>query len=195
MSTPYEERIVKQLRELGISPTYGADRGLPLCIEPPEVVLIGLDIFGRARHLAPEAATQWGAMREAAQGEGIELLLVSAFRSVDYQRSIFDRKLAQGIPIDEILRINAAPGYSEHHTGRAVDLATRGCPPLTEAFDTTDAFAWLTANASRFGFEMTYPRNNPYGIVYEPWIWALGSPSPNPKAQIPNPKAQIPNQD
>jgi D-alanyl-D-alanine carboxypeptidase len=169
----YEERIAQHLRELGISPSYAADRSLPLCVEPPEVVLIGMDIFGRARHLEPEAAQQWSAMRDAAKAAEIELLLVSAFRGVDYQRSIFDRKLAEGVPLDDILRVNAAPGYSEHHTGRAVDIATRGCPPLTEAFETTNAFEWLTRNAGRFGFEMSYPRDNPYGIVYEPWHWAM----------------------
>ena len=171
--TEYEQRIDEHLRELGINPAYAADRGLPLCVEPPEVVLIGLDIFGRARHLEPQAARQWAAMREAATLDGIELLVVSAFRSVDYQRAMFDRKLAQGLTLDEILHVNAAPGYSEHHTGRAVDIATRGCPPLTEAFDTTEAFAWLSGNAARFGFEMTYPRNNRHGIVYEPWHWAM----------------------
>jgi zinc D-Ala-D-Ala carboxypeptidase len=171
--TSYQERIDQHLRELGISPSYGVDRGLPLCVEPPEVVLIGLDIFGRARHLEPEAAQQWSAMREAANADGIELLLVSAFRGVDYQRDIFNRKLAQGIPLDDILRVNAAPGYSEHHTGRAVDLATRGCPPLTEAFETTAAFEWLARNAARFRFEMTFPRGNPHGIAYEPWHWAI----------------------
>ena len=173
MPSAYETRIDSHLRELGISPSYGAERGLPLCVEPPEVVLIGLDIFGRARHLEPVAARQWGAMREAAKAAEIELLLVSAFRTVDYQRSIFDRKLAKGVAIDEILQVHAAPGYREHHTGRAVDIATRGCPPLTETFEETQAFMWLTANALRFGFEMTYPRNNPYGMVYEPWHWAM----------------------
>jgi zinc D-Ala-D-Ala carboxypeptidase len=171
--TPYEERIAQHLRELGISPSYGADRGLPLCVEPPEVVLIGLDIFGRARQLEPHAAQQWSAMREAAGAAGIELLLVSAFRDVEYQRSIFDRKLGQGVPLDDILRVNAAPGYSEHHTGRAVDIASRGCPPLTEGFETTTVFEWLTRNASRFGFEMSYPRGNRYGMAYEPWHWAI----------------------
>ena len=170
--TAYEERIEQHLRELGISVSYAADRDLPLCTEPPDVVLVGLDIFGRARHLEPAAAQEWARMRDAAKADGIELLLVSAFRSVDYQRAIIDRKLAQGIPLEDILRITAAPGYSEHHTGRAVDIATRGCAPLTEAFDATDAFAWLTANAGRFGFSMTYPRNNRHGIVYEPWHWA-----------------------
>ena len=171
--TTYERRIEQHLRELGLPPTYAAERGLPLCVEPPEVVLIGLDIFGRARHLEAGAAQQWAAMRDAAGGDGIELLLVSAFRSVDYQRAIFDRKLAHGTPIADILRVNAPPGYSEHHTGRAVDIATRGCPPLTEAFESTDAFAWLTAHAPRFGFAMTYTRNSPSGIVYEPWHWAM----------------------
>jgi zinc D-Ala-D-Ala carboxypeptidase len=173
VATEYEERIEQHLRELGISPSYGLDRGLRLCVEPPEVVLIGLDIFGRARHLEPLAARQWAVMRDAATADGIELLLVSAFRSVDYQRAIFDRKLARGAAIEEILLVNAAPGYSEHHTGRAIDLATRGCPPLTEAFQTTEAFAWLTKNAGRFGFDMTFPPDNPYGIAYEPWHWAL----------------------
>jgi len=178
---PYDERISQHLRELGISPSYALDRGLPLCVEPAEVVLIGLDIFGRARHLEPEAAQHWSAMREAATAHDIELLLVSAFRDVDYQRSIFDRKLAQGIALDDILRVNAAPGYSEHHTGRAVDIASRGCPPLTEAFETTAVFEWLTRNAGRFGFEMSYPRGNRYGMAYEPWHWGMpnfqGSPS------------------
>ena len=169
----YEERIAEHLRELGISPSYAADRELPLCVEPSEVMLVGLDIFGRPRHLEPEAARQWSAMRDTAKADGIELLLVSAFRGVDYQRSIFDRKLAQGVPLDDILRVNAAPGYSEHHTGRAVDIASRGCPPLTEAFEATSAFEWLTRNARRFGFEMSYPRGNPYGMAYEPWHWAF----------------------
>jgi D-alanyl-D-alanine carboxypeptidase len=173
--TAYAERIAQHLQELGIDASYGAERGLPLCEEPQEVVLVGLDIFGRARHLEPAAAKQWGAMREAAMADGVELLLVSAFRSVDYQRAIVDRKLSQGVSVDEILRVNAAPGYSDHHTGRAVDIATRGCPPLTEAFETTDAFRWLTNHAVRFEFEMTFPRDNPHGIAYEPWHWALRS--------------------
>jgi D-alanyl-D-alanine carboxypeptidase len=176
--TAYSTRIAQHLKELGISASYGEERGLPLCEEPPEVVLVGLDIFGRARHLEPAASRRWSEMREAAKADGIELLLVSAFRSVEYQRAIFDRKLRQGTPIDDILRVNAAPGYSEHHTGRAVDIATRGCPPLTEAFEMTDTFEWLVRHAGDFEFVMSFPRNNPHGIVYEPWHWAMRAPAP-----------------
>jgi len=74
------------------------------------------------------------------------------------------------------LKVNTPPGYSEHHTGRAVDLATPGCPPLTEEFETTAAFAWLVRHAHRFGFTMRYPRGNRFGIAYEPWHWAVQEP-------------------
>ena len=74
--------------------------------------------------------------------------------------------------ITDILEVNTAPGYSEHHTGRAVDIATPGSRPLTEDFESTDAFRWLQAEATGFGFAMTYPRDNPWGIIYEPWHWS-----------------------
>ena len=56
-----------------------------------------------------------------------------------------------------------------------LDIATRGCPPLTEAFDATEVFAWLTEHAGRSNFVLSYPRDNPFGIVYEPWHWAMES--------------------
>ena len=58
-----------------------------------------------------------------------------------------------------------------HHTGRAVDIATPGVPPLTEAFERSDAFRWLEKNATNHGFSMSYPRGNALGYVYEPWHW------------------------
>jgi D-alanyl-D-alanine carboxypeptidase len=103
----------------------------------------------------------------------VSLWLVSAFRSVDYQRQIRERKLAAGQSVAEILRVGAPPGYSEHHTGRAIDLAAAGCEPLTEEFERTPEFAWLAAHTGEFGFSMPYKRNNRYGFVYEPWHWSL----------------------
>jgi len=40
---------------------------------------------------------------------------------------------------------------------------------LVEDFDRTEAFRWLQANGKRFHFEISFPRNNPYGVAYEPW--------------------------
>jgi D-alanyl-D-alanine carboxypeptidase len=161
-------------RELNIPPDYATSRFLELQIEPPTLVDIGKDIFDRPQWLTPEAAEHWSKMRRAADAEGISLLVVSAFRSVEYQREIFRRKLTQGQCLAEILAVNAAPGYSEHHTGRALDLTVAGCEPLCEAFEQTPAFTWLTGNALGFNFSLSLPRNNPHGFVYEPWHWVYG---------------------
>jgi D-alanyl-D-alanine carboxypeptidase len=169
----YERQVRAMLDELGVPSWYGCDPFLPVCREAAELVSIGPDLFGREQRLAPRAADAWAAMRDAAARDGIVLDLVSAFRTVEYQRRIIERKIAAGIPVDEILRVSAAPGYSEHHTGCAIDLTTPGSEPLEEEFEHTAAFRWLVRNAGRFGFAMSYPRDNAYGIIYEPWHWAF----------------------
>lgn len=141
--------------------------------EATELVSVGLDIQGREQKLAPAAAKAWSEMKAAAARDGETLELVSAFRSVDYQKGIIQRKLAAGQSWEQILRVSALPGYSEHHTGRTVDITTLTSEPLTEAFENTSAFRWLTTHADKFGFTMTYPRGNPYGIAYEPWHWTF----------------------
>jgi D-alanyl-D-alanine carboxypeptidase len=110
-------------------------------------------------------------MRAAAERDGIALIPVSGFRSVARQTLIIRRKLAAGQRIDAILKLVAAPGYSEHHTGRALDIGTPGQPLLEESFAGTPAFKWLRRHASRFHFTLSYPRRNPHGIAYEPWHW------------------------
>lgn len=158
--------------ELGIPADYGAAGSLPTFDEATELVEVGPNLVGRMQRLAPEAARQWQAMVDAADSIGIRLLIVSGFRGFDYQAGLIRKKLEAGQAIEDILEVNTAPGFSEHHTGRAVDIATPGSRPLTEEFEHTDAFRWLTARAVEFGFSMTYPRDNPWGISYEPWHWA-----------------------
>ena len=113
----------------------------------------------------------WYEIRNAAESDGIRLQVVSAYRSVDYQVSIIERKRLAGQSIKEILKVSAAPGYSEHHSGSALDIGCPGSPPLEECFETTAAFEWLTENAVDYGFRLSYPRNNRHGIGYEPWHW------------------------
>jgi D-alanyl-D-alanine carboxypeptidase len=165
----HEERIADILRELGAMPRAGSK----LFPEACELVSVGSDIQGREQRLTPQAAVAWSEMRSAAERDGQTLQLVSAFRSVDYQKQIIKRKLAAGQSWEQILRVSALPGYSEHHTGRTIDITTPGCEPLTEEFEKTSAFRWLSTRAGKFGFTMTYPRNNPFGIAYEPWHWTF----------------------
>jgi zinc D-Ala-D-Ala carboxypeptidase len=159
-------------RALGIPPDYGRHPFRPEYIEARYLVEVGIDSRGRAHRLAPDAAWAWSRMVEAARADGVQLTLVSGFRSIEYQCEIFRRKLAAGATIDAILRVNAAPGFSQHHTGCAVDVGTPGRESLTEEFEDTDAFRWLVAHAQTFGFSMSYPRDNPFGFTYEPWHWA-----------------------
>ena len=169
----YEERVARTLAKLGIPASYGSERGLPFYAEAKQLVSVGTDIYGRDRQLAPYAALRWAELVAAAHRDGITVQLVSAFRGLEYQRQIFERKLAAGTSLAQILEVNVPPGYSEHHTGRAVDVTAPGCPPLSEEFEATAAFEWLARQAHRFGFAMTYPRGNPFRVAYEPWHWAV----------------------
>lgn len=160
-------------QELGIPDDYGVDASLPVFPEAVELVEVGPNLVGRMQSLTPAAASQWQAMVSAANDDGMMLMIVSGFRSIEYQAALIRRKINTGQTIGEILRVNAAPGYSEHHTGRAVDIATPGSRPLTEEFESSDAFIWLCSNARRFGFSLSYPRDNPRGFTYEPWHWSI----------------------
>ena len=174
MTTPlsYAERITAILRALKIPETFAATTAMPLQLEAADLVSVGVDIYGRDQRLTPDAAQRWKAMQTAAESDGVSLLLVSAFRSVEYQLGIWERKLVAGKQIPDILAVSAPPGYSEHHTGRAIDLTTSGCAPVTEEFEQTKAFEWLVVRAGEFGFAMTYPRGNRFGVDYEPWHWS-----------------------
>ena len=129
-------------------------------------------VDGETTHrLHPEALDAWINLANAAGGARVSLHVVSAFRSKERQSEIIARKRAMGLSDEEIFRFSAPPGHSEHHTGRAIDINTSDCEPLEEDFENTKAFRWLQNNASDFGFRLSYPRDNEYGIGYEPWHW------------------------
>ncbi len=167
----YRQKVRRLHQELGIPRDYAKRSGLPLQLEARELVEVEPDVFGRIPRLAPEALDAWSRMRDAAAADEIRLQMVSAFRSPEYQRDIFLNKLGRGQSISEILAVNAAPGYSEHHTGLAIDLSCPGFPHLSEEFETSPAFHWLLEKAGDFGFRLSFPRANPHGVMYEPWHW------------------------
>ncbi|ALB01624.1 D-alanyl-D-alanine carboxypeptidase [Francisella persica ATCC VR-331] len=137
-----------------------------------DLVSAGKDFFGRDLLLEKNTYKAWLALKQAAANDGVSLFIVSGFRSYEYQQKIIDRKLASGQTLEQIMKVNALPGESEHHTGRAIDLTTGDEKEvLTESFEKTYAFEWLTKNAYKYGFKLSFPRNNDYGFVYEPWHW------------------------
>jgi D-alanyl-D-alanine carboxypeptidase len=163
--------LAQSLHMLGITPALLQARGLQPCAEATQLTVAEVGPEGREFLLEPAAARAWQAMKEAAARDGLALCLVSAFRSVGRQTEILRDKLTAGESIEEALRWVAPPGYSEHHSGRAVDIGVPGEPALEESFETSDAFAWLQAHAASHGFHLSYPRGNPSGYGYEPWHW------------------------
>ena len=93
---------------------------------------------------------------------------------------LFQKALAKHGSEELAGRWVARPGYSEHHTGLAIDLGEEASPACDVAtkFEETRAFQWLQAHAGQFGYEMSYPRGNETGINYEPWHWRfVGTPA------------------
>lgn len=176
----YRQRIARLHRELGIPSDYARRHGMPLQLECTDLVETEADVFGRQPLLEAAAFAAWRRMKAGALKEGVELLIVSAYRSVDYQTNIFAAKLSRGLPLTDILKVNAAPGFSEHHTGTAVDIGCRAVEHLSEDFEDSEAFRWLTDRADDFGFRLSFGRDNPFGVTYEPWHWRyVGESSPN----------------
>jgi D-alanyl-D-alanine carboxypeptidase len=148
--------------------------------------------------LQPDAMEAWKRLRDAAERSGIELDLISAYRSPERQREIFMQRLRQimlletgrelstdeiahgraDAEVDRLLATSSIPGFSRHHTGYVFDLidVTSG-RPSTE-FALTKGFAWLAADnylmAKRFGFIPSYPegaeRQGPDPEAWE-YVW------------------------
>jgi D-alanyl-D-alanine carboxypeptidase len=168
-----EQRIFDALDALGISLGLIARKGLQFHPEAQALVIAEIDEHGKEYFLIAEAAEAWHRLKQEARQDQIILEIVSAFRDIERQSDIIRAKLDRGMPIETILTLSAPPGYSEHHTGRAVDINTPGCIATEEPFEHTDAFRWLQKHASRFGFYLSYPRGNASGFIYEPWHWCF----------------------
>ena len=177
------DRVKSVLDSLQIPLDIIKARSLVLQPEAEELVVVECGDDGREHRLVPAAAEAWLKMSSAARADGVALRIVSAFRSVDRQAEIVRAKLARGLSLDAILCVSAPPGYSEHHTGRAVDVTTDEVPALELQFEETEAFRWLAKNANRFGFVLSYPRQNPYGYAYEPWHWCFRMSDVTPYAR------------
>lgn len=147
-----------------------------------EVAEVGAD--GREHLLVPPAANAWRQLKAASLNDGVDIFIVSAFRSIERQAEIIRRKLETGAAIEDILTISAPPGFSEHHAGRAIDVSTSGSRWLEVEFDQTAAYAWLGEHAAEFGYYLSYPDGNAWGYQYEPWHWCFSENGPIVQAGI-----------
>ena len=120
------------------------------------------------------------AMADAARAAGRPIQVASAFRSYATQQATFNHWVSVG-GYQQALRTSARPGHSEHQLGTTFDFTSLGGRPPWEYADwaATPAGGWMAANAWRYGFVMSYPRNRFATVCYdyEPWHYRyLGRP-------------------
>lgn len=138
-------------------------------VKPSELVAITPGI-----ELQRDAADALVAMRAAAADDGVDLVVLSGYRSIALQKHLFfDVKSARNQTASERARVSAPPGFSEHATGFAIDLGDGSQPGanLSQSFEQTAAFSWLKANGARYQFALSFPHGNSQGVSYEPWHW------------------------
>lgn len=107
-------------------------------------------------------------MLEDALDDDINLWIVSGFRSFDEQEDLKgDYLVHYGSGSNTF---SADQGYSEHQLGTTLDFTTDGLNGNLDGFEETEAYEWLTENAHKYGFVLSYPEDNGY-YVFEPWHW------------------------
>lgn len=105
---------------------------------------------------------------KVASTSGLNLQINSAYRSFGTQAAIkANYKIIYGSGAN---KFSADQGYSEHQLGTAIDFGTPSIKGDFSKFAGTKEFEWLAANAHKFGFILSYPKDNGY-YVYEPWHW------------------------
>jgi D-alanyl-D-alanine carboxypeptidase len=142
---------------------------VPADLTVPSVPLVspGADNM-QMRAATASAITQLFANAKQA---GLNLEVVSGYRSYTYQQTVYSRYVTRSGQTTADQE-SARPGYSEHQTGLAVDIgAASGKCALEACLGTTPEGQWLAANAYRYGFILRYPADKVTvtGYEYEPW--------------------------
>lgn len=105
---------------------------------------------------------------ETASSQGVAIQILSAYRSFSTQASLKSAyKVTYGSGAN---KFSADQGYSEHQLGTTLDFTNKKTGSVLTGFEKTDAYKWLTENGYKYGFILSYPKNNAY-YIYEPWHW------------------------
>lgn len=104
-------------------------------------------------------------MWNAAKKDGFSIKVISAYRTENYQRNLYNNKVKTTGKINAD-NYSARPGFSEHQTGLAIDIIS-----TKSTFEYTDEFKWLQQHAYEYGYILRYPKGKEWitGYLYEPW--------------------------
>jgi LAS superfamily LD-carboxypeptidase LdcB len=138
--------------------------------------------------LQPLAAQGWRELKTAAERDQMPISLLSAYRSPEFQRSLFASRLSQAgatvttvaagkadAIVESVLTTTAVPGFSRHHTGYTIDL---WCEDGSAQFVDSTCFDWISKDnykiAKETGWIPSYPEGAKLqGPEPEPWeyVW------------------------
>jgi zinc D-Ala-D-Ala carboxypeptidase len=186
---PWETSLVKRIMainpaELGfLGPEYGIEKAGELVTTPSKKYNFrGVDNESGINFLAPNIMTDFQKMNEAMKKDiGKELDLENGYRTPGMSAKLFLYYLEteNGWSLKENAKWIAMPGYSEHNSYQhtALDLINQEgidgqmTNQTASDFDSLPEFAWLTNHAAEYNFYLSYPKDNKYGVSYEPWHW------------------------
>ncbi len=143
--------------------------------EPNNLVTLDQKFAYENRKALPEVNEAFISMYQDALKDNINLLVISAYRSYDYQAKLYANYVTTyGTEYTD--KVSAQPGYSEHQTGLALDILTPNVT-MTE-FQNTKAYLWLKDNSYKYGFILRYPKNKEdlTGFIFEPWHYRYVTP-------------------
>ncbi len=146
----------------------------------PEFTLIKPPLALRSLYIRKDVLQAYKSMQQAARKVGVNLLIISAFRSYLDQRKIWNKKYKFASLLTEtdderleyVLKYSAPPGFSRHHWGTDIDLNAVS----NEYFNTGDGkkvALWLDENSEKFGFFKVYTKSRRGGHLHEDWHYTF----------------------
>lgn len=142
--------------------------------EVPDLVRINQPTDGRKHYFDARAIDQLNAMMDDAAAAGLNLYIISSFRTLDYQTNLFERRvkerMAQGysraVAENIVAEGTARPGTSDHQLGLAIDFNT-----IEDGFEKTAEYKWLIKHCAEYGFILRFPadKEDITKVMYEPW--------------------------
>ena len=148
---------------------------------PADLMDLPLTYAAKGCSLTKEAADAFIAMcNELNQGGRPRMYASSSYRNYQYQVDIYNSYVnAHGQEWAD--SVAARPGYSEHQTGLAVDVAANNAH--LSKFEEAEEFQWMQENAARFGWILRYPKDKKTitGYDYEAWHYRYVGPEIAPK--------------
>lgn len=116
--------------------------------------------------LEVQLAKAFKVMREAANADGVDLVITSGFRTMEQQTKLFEAR--KDPKASASLGTAAAPGFSRHQNGKAIDVRTGISKPGFIAGKSSPVWEWIKTNAPLYGFEILRVLDEPWHLEFEP---------------------------